>query len=123
MALNISLPYEQVPNPFVTDSLCFEFHYFFMRKFWFLNLSKALIIFPGGFGTLDELFEPLTLMQTKKATEIQPVIMYGTEFWKKVLHFEVLVENSLIHEEDLKLLHFVDSPEEAMQVLKKEITI
>ncbi|MCC6275075.1 MAG: TIGR00730 family Rossman fold protein [Leptospiraceae bacterium] len=122
VALNISLPFEQVPNSYVTNGLCFEFHYFFMRKFWFLNLSKGLIVFPGGFGTMDELFETLTLMQTRKTSEILPIIMYGSDFWKKMIHFDVLIENSLIHEDDLDLLHFVDSPLEAMRVLRKEIT-
>ncbi|MCE9498990.1 MAG: TIGR00730 family Rossman fold protein [Leptospira sp.] len=123
VALNISLPFEQVPNSYVTTELSFEFHYFFMRKFWFLNLSKALVVFPGGFGTIDELFETLTLIQTGKTTEKLPVVLYGSGFWKDLINFDLLMDNGLIAPGDMDLMHFVDTPEEAMKILRSHIVL
>jgi len=118
IGLNIKLPFEQYPNPYVTPALNFEFSYFFMRKFWFAYLAKALVVFPGGFGTLDEMFEILTLAQTDKLANQLPVILYGTSYWKSVLNFEVLAEKGAIAQKDLSLVQFVDSPEEAFAFLK-----
>lgn len=122
LGLNISLPFEQGPNPYITRGLSFEFHYFFMRKFWFVYLAKALVIFPGGFGTLDELFEVLTLIQTKKLTKKLPVVIYGRDYWDKVLNWNSLVEFRTIVPKDLRLFRMVDTPEEAFQYLKREIS-
>ena len=122
IGLNISIPTEQDPNPYITDELNFEFHYFFMRKFWFIYLAKALVVFPGGFGTMDELWEVLTLIQTRKVQKPLPVVMYGESFWRKVINFEAMVENLVIDENDLKLIHFSDSPEEAFQYLKEQLS-
>jgi uncharacterized protein (TIGR00730 family) len=118
IGLNISLPFEQSANPFVTPDLNFEFHYFFMRKFWFAYLSKALVIFPGGFGTLDELMEILTLRQTDKIKKKVAVVIYGTEYWNKVIDFRELVNHGMIEERDLELFKFIDSPKEAFQYLR-----
>ena len=118
IGLNIGLPFEQLPNPYITPELNFEFHYFFMRKFWFAYLAKALVVFPGGFGTLDELFEMLTLAQTKKLGKKIPVILYCSSFWKEVLNFEALVRYGTIAEADLELVSFADSPDEAFEILK-----
>lgn len=122
IGLNISLPFEQYPNPYITDALNFEFHYFFMRKYWFAYLAKALVIFPGGFGTLDELMEILTLVQTGKIRKEMPIIIYGTEFWKKVVNFDYLAKTGMISPEDLNLFHFSDTPKEAFNFLKKRLT-
>lgn len=122
IGLNISLPFEQYPNPYITDSLNFEFHYFFMRKYWFAYLAKALVIFPGGFGTLDELMEILTLVQTGKIRKEMPIVIYGSEFWKKVINFDHLAKTGMISEEDLALFHFADTPKEAFAFLKKRLT-
>ncbi len=122
VGLGISLPMEQGINPFVSRELAFEFHYFFMRKFWFVYLSKALVAFPGGFGTMDELFEVLTLIQTLKATKPRPVILYGREFWSEVVNWKKLVEWGVISPEDLDLYHVVDEPQEAFDVLTSELT-
>lgn len=122
VGLNISLPFEQYPNPYVTSTLNFEFHYFFMRKFWFAYYAKALVIFPGGFGTIDELAELLTLVQTQKMTKPMPILIYGESFWRKVINFEHLAETGMISEDDLNLFHFVNSPKEAFSYLKKELT-
>ena len=118
IGLNIGLPFEQLPNPYITPELNFEFHYFFMRKFWFSYLAKALVVFPGGFGTMDELFEILTLVQTKKLTKKITIILYGSQFWKEVVNFDALVKYGTIAAADLELFHFADTPEEAMLLLK-----
>ena len=96
VGLNISIPMEQNPNQYITPELNFEFHYFFMRKFWFVYLAKGMVIFPGGFGTLDELFEVLTLMQTKKLGKRLPIVVYGSEYWKQVIHFDAMLKYGTI---------------------------
>ena len=121
IGLNIGLPFEQFPNPFITRELNFEFHYFFMRKFWFAYLSKALVVFPGGFGTMDELFEILTLVQTKKLAKKITIILYGTKFWKEIVNFEALVKYGTISAADLELFQFADTPEAAMQILQQSL--
>ena len=122
IGLNINLPFEQNPNPHITPSLNFEFHYFFMRKFWFAYLAKALVIFPGGFGTLDELFEILTLAQTEKLAKKILVVIYGSDYWKKVVNFEAMADAGTISPEDLDLFKMVDSPEEGFEFLKEGLT-
>jgi uncharacterized protein (TIGR00730 family) len=122
VGLNIGLPTEQFPNIFVTNELNFEFHYFFMRKFWFAYLAKALVVFPGGFGTMDELFEILTLAQTKKLAKKMTIILYGQEFWKEIINFEALVKYGTISESDMQLFHFADTPDEAMEILRTTLT-
>jgi len=122
IGFNISIPFEQNSNPYITDQLNFEFHYFFIRKYWFAYMAKALIIFPGGFGTLDELFEILTLIQTKKMTKRIPIVIYGSSYWKSVLHFDEMVKHGTISKEDLNLLKFCDSPKEAYDYLTDELT-
>lgn len=121
LGLNISLPFEQFPNKYISPNLNFEFHYFFMRKFWFAYLAKALVVMPGGFGTLDELMELLTLVQTEKLRKKMPIVMYGKKFWEKILNFEALAEYRVISRSDLKLIKFVDSVDEAFKYLKKEL--
>ena len=121
IGLNIRLPFEQGANPYITDGLHFEFHYFFMRKFWFAYLSKALVIFPGGFGTCDELFEILTLVQTDKLSRKIDVILYGREYWDQILHFEPMAEWGAIAEKDLELLHRCDTPQEAFEQLRSHL--
>src|SRR3989440_5680257 len=101
IGLNIGLPFEQFPNPYITPELCFEFQYFFMRKFWFAYLAKALVVFPGGFGTLDELMEILTLAQTRKLESRILIVLYGPEFWNEILKFDALVKHDVISKEDL----------------------
>jgi len=122
IGLNIRLPFEQFPNPYITPELNFEFHYFFMRKYWFAYLSKALVVFPGGFGTLDELFEILTLAQTQKLAKKILVIVYGKEYWHQVLNLQALSDAGAISPEDQKLFTFADSPEEAFECLKEGLT-
>ncbi len=122
IGLNIGLPFEQFPNPFITNELNFEFHYFFMRKFWFAYLAKALVVFPGGFGTMDELFEILTLVQTGKLAKKITIILYGTNFWKEIVNFDALVKYGTIAAADLELFHFADSPEAAMRILQEALT-
>jgi hypothetical protein len=121
VGLNISLPYEQSANPYITKNLNFEFHYFFMRKFWFVYLSKALVMFPGGFGTMDELFEVLTLLQTNKIKKKVTVVLYGRDHWEKTLNFPNLVSLGLISRKDLKLFAYADTPQEAFEYLVKEL--
>jgi uncharacterized protein (TIGR00730 family) len=122
VGLNIHLPFEQTPNPHITPSLNFEFHYFFMRKFWFAYLAKALVIFPGGFGTLDELFEILTLAQTQKLAKKILVVIYGSEYWNRVLNFQTMIDAGTISTEDLELFKIVDSPEEGFEFLRDGLT-
>ena len=122
IGLNINLPFEQNPNPYITPSLNFEFHYFFMRKFWFAYLAKALVIFPGGFGTLDELFEILTLAQTEKLAKKIVIVIYGSEYWKKIINFEAMVDAGVISAADLELFKMSDSPEESFEFLKEGLT-
>jgi len=121
IGLNIRLPFEQGANPYITEGLHFEFHYFFMRKFWFAYLSKALVIFPGGFGTLDELFEVLTLVQTDKLSKKIGVILYGREYWEQVIDLKPMAEWGAIAEKDLKLLHYADTPIDAFQHLRDHL--
>ncbi len=122
VGLNIKLPFEQAPNPYITPALNFEFHYFFMRKYWFAYLAKALVVFPGGFGTLDEAFEILTLEQTEKLAKKITVILYGSGYWKSVINFDVLVAKGTIAPQDLDLFHFADTPEEAFAQLQHGLT-
>lgn len=122
IGLNISLPFEQEPNPYITRELAFEFHYFFMRKFWFVYLAKAIIVFPGGFGTMDEFFELITLIQTKKIDKYVPIVLFGKEYWDEILNFEALVKWGTISEEDLELFKFFDSVDEAFSYIKEELT-
>ena len=117
IGFNISLPFEQKPNPYITPELCFEFHYFFMRKLWFAYLGKALIVFPGGFGTLDEMMEILTLVQTNKLRKQVLVVIYNKEYWRKVLNLEALAEYGAISPEDLDLFRYADSVDEAYKLL------
>lgn len=116
IGLNIVLPHEQRPNPYITPEFCFQFHYFAIRKMHFLQRARALVAFPGGFGTLDELFETLTLLQTGKASKV-PVVLFDEQFWRKLINFDLLVEEGLISPQDLQLIHFVDSAEAAWQVI------
>ena len=119
--LNISLPEEQEDNPYVTRELNFEFHYFFMRKFWFVYLAKAIVIFPGGFGTMDELFEVLTLMQTEKLTKPIPIVLYGREFWSDVLDLDAMVKHGTVGPEDLELFFEADTVDDAFDYITKEL--
>jgi uncharacterized protein (TIGR00730 family) len=122
IGLNISIPMEQFFNQYITPELNFEFHYFFMRKFWFVYLTKGFVIFPGGFGTLDELFEVLTLLQTKKLKKQIPLVLYGSEYWKQVVNFDTLVKYGTISKCDLNLFKICDTVEEAFTYLTEEIT-
>lgn len=122
VALGISLPFEQHLNTYATEDLGFEFHYFFVRKYWFLYLAKALVIFPGGFGTLDELFEMLTLIQTQKTQKYVPTVLYGKEFWNEVVNFKALLEWGVISREDLDLFKVLDTVEETRDYLISELT-
>lgn len=122
IGLNISLPHEQEPNPYITPEFSFDFHYFFMRKLWFIYLAKALIIFPGGFGTLDELMEVITLIQTKKINRPLPIIVFGQDYWRDVIDIRAMVRWGTISEEDLELFHFVNSAQEAFKLLKKKLS-
>jgi hypothetical protein len=122
IGLNIRLPFEQFPNRYITPELNFEFHYFFMRKYWFAYLAKALVIFPGGFGTLDELFEILTLAQTEKLAKKIIVIIYGKEYWNRVLNLDALVDSGTISPEDKELFCYVDTPEEGFEMLRQGLT-
>ena len=120
--MNISLPLEQHPNAFQTPELSFEFHYFFIRKFWFAYLAKALVAFPGGFGTLDELFEVLTLAQTGRSKKDLPIVVYGRDFWERAVGFDYLVEAGTISREDLALFRFFDDVDSAFDYLTDELT-
>src|SRR6185369_4331994 len=115
IGLNIGLPTAQRPNPYVPDELCFEFHYFFMRKLWFSHLARALVVFPGGFGTLDELWEVLTLTQTRKLDRAIPIVLYGSSYWNEIINFEALLRHGVIDRGDLGLFSFADDPHEAFR--------
>jgi uncharacterized protein (TIGR00730 family) len=122
IGLNIRLPFEQGANPYITEGLHFEFHYFFMRKFWFAYMAKALVIFPGGFGTLDELFEILTLVQTDKLSKKIQVVLYGRDYWDRILSFEPMAEWGAIAEQDLDLFTYCDTPIDAFECLRNHLT-
>ena len=122
VGLNISLPYEQHENPYITRELTFEFHYFFMRKFWFAYPAKAVVIFPGGYGTLDEFFELMTLISTKKMGKPLPVVLYGTEYWDAVLNLDVMVKYGTISPGDLELFHRTDSVEDAFTYITQTLS-
>lgn len=122
VGLNIGLPHEQRPNPYITPALNFEFHYFFTRKLWFAHLARAMVAFPGGFGTLDELCEILTLAQTQKLARPIPVLLYGRSYWEEVINFDALVRHGMISAEDLDLFRFVETPAEAMNALKASLS-
>ncbi len=122
IGLNIKLPHEQRPNAYITPELNFEFHYFFMRKFWFAYLAKALVIFPGGFGTLDEMFEIVTLAQTRKLAKNITILIYGTEYWNSVLNIDVLIERGAVSPGDRDLFHFADTPAAAFAVLREALS-
>ena len=123
IGLNIRLPFEQAPNPYITPSLSLDFHYFFMRKFWFAYLAKALVVFPGGFGTLDEMFELLTLTQTHKLAKEMTIVVYGSQYWNEVINLDTLVKKGTISPEDVKLLHFADTPDDAFTILRDSLTL
>ena len=123
IGLNIGLPHEQQPNPYITRELTFQFHYFFMRKLWFAHLARALIVFPGGFGTLDELMEILTLVQTRKIDRHIPVVLYGSSYWNEIVNFEALARHGMIDREDLALFQFADDPVTALQLLQAGIAV
>ena len=122
VGLNIGLPFEQLPNPYITPELSFEFHYFFMRKFWFAYLSKALVVFPGGYGTMDELMELLTLSQTQKLAKKITILLYGSAYWKEIINFDALVKYEMISPEDLDLFQYADDPQTAFELLKTALT-
>jgi uncharacterized protein (TIGR00730 family) len=122
VGLGISLPFEQGVNDYIPEELKFEFHYFFVRKFWFVSMAKALVAFPGGFGTMDELFETLTLIQTKKVEQAPPIILFGSEFWNDVVNFDALVKWGTISPEDVDLFRIVDTVEEAHNYIVKSLT-
>ncbi|WP_242342795.1 LOG family protein [Anaeromyxobacter terrae] len=123
IGLNIGLPREQRPNPYITRELSFEFHYFFMRKLWFAHLARALVVFPGGFGTLDELFEILTLAQTRKLEREVPVILYGSSYWDEIVDLEALVRHGMIEAGDLGLFHRADDPRTALGILQANLAV
>ena len=122
IGLNIKLPFEQMPNRYITPALNFEFHYFFMRKYWFAYLSKALVVFPGGFGTLDEMFEILTLSQTQKLAKKITVVLYGASYWEKVINLDILVDKGAISPRDRDLFEVADTPEDAFEILRDGLT-
>jgi len=124
LGLNISLPFEQFANPFISEGLAFEFHYFFMRKFWFAYLAKALVIMPGGFGTMDELFEALTLIQTRRIKSF-PVILMGSEYWKGLLEWlkKTMIRTSMILPEDLDFIEIIDDPDEVVKHIQKFVIV
>jgi len=122
IGLNIALPFQQEPNIYQTKDISFEFHYFFIRKFWFFYLSKAMIVFPGGFGTLDELFELLTIIQTGKTRKYMPIVLYGKDYWNELINFEAMLKWGMISKEDLKLFKICDTIDETFTYLKDELT-
>jgi uncharacterized protein (TIGR00730 family) len=122
IGFNIKLPMEQKPNPYISPDLSFLFRYFFMRKLWFASPAKALIVFPGGFGTMDELWEFLTLTQTHKLGHRATILLYGSKFWRKLINFDLLIEAGTIDAQDLQLFRFVDSPAEAFDILKRNLS-
>jgi uncharacterized protein (TIGR00730 family) len=122
IGMNISLPHEQYPNPYISPELSFLFHYFFMRKFWLVYQAKAVLAFPGGYGTLDELFETLTLIQTEKMQKKHlPICLYGEEYWRNIVNFEALVEYKAISSNDIKLFHYCSDPDETFELLKEKL--
>jgi len=123
VGFNIGLPYEQRPNPYVSRELLFEFHYFFMRKLWFMHLARALVAFPGGFGTLDELMEALTLAQTRKLRGQIVIILYGSAYWREIVNFDALLRYGAIGPEDLELFHFADDPQSALGILQRGLSL
>lgn len=122
VGLNISLPFEQHENPFISRELAFDFHYFFMRKFWFAYLAKAVVVFPGGYGTMDELFELLTLISTKKMGKPMPVVLYGTEYWDDILNLDAMVKYGTISASDLELFYRTDSVDDAFDYISKKLS-
>ena len=122
VGLNIGLPFEQLPNDYITPELSFQFHYFFMRKVWFAYLGKAMVCFPGGFGTMDELMEILTLVQTQKINRKIIIVLYGSKYWHEIINFEALVKHGMISPEDLSLFELADDPATALAILKKGLT-
>jgi len=122
VGLTISIPDEEFDNPYISQDLHFYFHYFFMRKFWFVYLAKAVVLFPGGYGTLDELFEILTLVQTRKTRKRMPIVLFGTKYWDDVINFEALVKYGTISPGDLDLFHRTDSLDEAYDIITKGLT-
>lgn len=123
IGFNIGLPNEQRPNPYITPALLFEFHYFFMRKLWFSHLARALVVFPGGFGTIDEMMEILTLAQTQKLDQKIVILLYGSTYWKEIVNFEALIRHGMIEEKDLSLFHYVDDVETAFEHLKGKLPL
>jgi uncharacterized protein (TIGR00730 family) len=121
IGLNISLPFEQLDNPYITRRLAFEFHYFFMRKFWFSYLAKAMVVMPGGFGTFDEFMEVVTLVQTLKIKKHLPIVLFGSEYWNEVIHFEPMVRYGTISPEDVNLFFRTDSVDEAFEFITKDL--
>jgi uncharacterized protein (TIGR00730 family) len=121
IGFNIKLPFEQKSNPYVSPSLNFIFKYFFMRKLWFAQPSRALVVFPGGYGTLDEMWEFFTLLQTRKMGHQAFILVYGSEYWKRLINFQLMVDSGTISPDDLRLMHFVDSPEEAFGIIKRKL--
>jgi uncharacterized protein (TIGR00730 family) len=121
VGLNIELPFEQHPNPYISPQLNLQFHFFFIRKYWFLYMAKGIVVFPGGFGTLDELFETLTLIQTQKMIKKIPIVLYGEEFWRKLINWDLMVESGMINQEDLALFSFCSDVESAFKIVTKEV--
>jgi len=121
IGLNISLPHEQLPNPYITPGLSFDFHYFFMRKLWFAHLARALVVFPGGFGTLDELMEILALAQTRKLGGPIPVLLFGRAYWQEIVNFNALLRHGMISPEDLDLFQYADDPATALTLLQASL--
>jgi uncharacterized protein (TIGR00730 family) len=123
VGLNIGLPFEQRPNAYVDKDLTFQFHYFFMRKLWFAHLARAIVVFPGGFGTLDELFEILTLTQTRKLGRSICIVLYGSAYWREIIDLEAMVGHGVIARSDLELFHYADDPDTALQILKDNVHV